>query len=768
MTEIVGFTLDQLATDIEALEQYIAGGGALQLNICTEDIPTEADLASLVLNAEQAGFAMTFPEVSLQSGVPTTSFTLSGSTPRSNYLGAGIPTGQWQVLIPLLTPLATIGIIAYGITKVGDISKAIMPILLVAGGIMVVSIALLRRPAERYLERGGRVPYLPSTVTLNNIPATVSGTKIKDIDIPSGDLKLSLPTAGIWLLLAYDDEIDHTTKVIKTWLISDVQDINNNFADGVPFSLLENAVKKVPQLEKVIFDQSIEMGKTEPFLIETNRKARKCRFTLNGEVKEVACYYMVKVVKARSSTVYGGRLNPKEYLPSVVDLPDCTPLLENLPATRQKRKYIYALTNFNSGYYFTPDFSYERQGTALDILAKAKRAGESTIQIWNDAQTGYWKQFGYKEAKQSISIAEAEKLLGVARKEEVDQGRDPDRPAITLVEYTPYKRIRNIKGLYFPATVQTEFQKAKEIWDKSGEKERERILIHIGYFPSERFFDWNELRQDRKIWIVDYFKEEHPGLFEGLTPSKKTATGYMTTNPPSPIEHNGLQYYVHMTFPTRMEAEEEAEGLRGSGSPSKILVKPWEGGYVVYEHPLTWDEEKEVFVPDTVHGWMKTPPLDFIEVEGVVYRRHINFPTRKEAEEAAAGLKHCKILIRPWEGGFVLYKYMSPAVRDFKPGEHTQNLIESVRDEKEAIAMYHDFADMADEMGDQTTADLYRHVAAEEEHHAEEFGQRLTELGGALKYEPVTAEFMAETIAVSGYKDKLDQAFQEAIQRARG
>lgn len=57
--------------------------------------------------------------------------------------------------------------------------------------------------------------------------------------------------------------------------------------------------------------------------------------------------------------------------------------------------------------------------------------------------------------------------------------------------------------------------------------------------------------------------------------------GYYKGNPPSPITVNGQEFYIHMTFTKRSEADEEARDLRDSGY--RTHIEPWMGGYALYE-----------------------------------------------------------------------------------------------------------------------------------------------------------------------------------------
>lgn len=44
----------------------------------------------------------------------------------------------WAALIPLIVPILTIGAVTFGIIKLEDITKSLMPIILVAGGLAIV------------------------------------------------------------------------------------------------------------------------------------------------------------------------------------------------------------------------------------------------------------------------------------------------------------------------------------------------------------------------------------------------------------------------------------------------------------------------------------------------------------------------------------------------------------------------------------------------------------------------------------------------------
>lgn len=150
--EIVGYSEDELPAALELMESSMQMGQKAAINICTEALPTEADLAEIYLGMIATGCHLSYPTAGMVKGVPTTEFILQKGSP------------QWQVIIPILVPIFTIGLIAWGITKIGDISNALVPLILITVGGLIILAAVLAKPATKYIERGGKIPYLPSTV----------------------------------------------------------------------------------------------------------------------------------------------------------------------------------------------------------------------------------------------------------------------------------------------------------------------------------------------------------------------------------------------------------------------------------------------------------------------------------------------------------------------------------------------------------------------------------------------------------------------------
>ncbi len=149
--EIVGYSREDFATALEVMESAIDMGQKARITICTKGMPTEEELDYIFLGMVETGCHVSRPTAGLVEGIPTTEFVLQKGSP------------QWQIIIPILIPLFTIGLIAWGITRIEAITKALVPLLLIGFGGLIILAVVLRKPAEKYLERGGAIPRLPET-----------------------------------------------------------------------------------------------------------------------------------------------------------------------------------------------------------------------------------------------------------------------------------------------------------------------------------------------------------------------------------------------------------------------------------------------------------------------------------------------------------------------------------------------------------------------------------------------------------------------------
>ena len=88
-------------------------------------------------------------------------------------------------------------------------------------------------------------------------------------------------------------------------------------------------------------------------------------------------------------------------------------------------------------------------------------------------------------------------------------------------------------------------------------------------------------------------------------------------------------------------------------------------------------------------------------------------------------------------------------------------------EEKFAQKVYKEREGMARSLGDEKTAKLYEHIGGEERHHEEEEAKRLGEVTAGMSFIPDSAEYLSQTIDDTGWRDKIDAAFQAAIERTR-
>jgi len=150
LREVIGHSMGELATALEAMETSIDFGESARVTLCTESLPADELLENLFLDMVATGCHVSQPTASMVDGIPTTEFVVRKGSP------------AWAALIPLLIPLGTVGLVAFGLAKIETISKALMPLMLVTVGGLIVVVALLRKPAQTLIE-GGKIRQLART-----------------------------------------------------------------------------------------------------------------------------------------------------------------------------------------------------------------------------------------------------------------------------------------------------------------------------------------------------------------------------------------------------------------------------------------------------------------------------------------------------------------------------------------------------------------------------------------------------------------------------
>lgn len=150
--EIVGYSISKLADALVLMEASMGKGQKARLSLCTEALPSEVELADMNLGMVAAGHHVSYPTTQIVEGIPTTEFVIEKGSP------------VFLALIPLLVPVLTLGLIAFGILRIEAIGTALMKVALVALGGVILLALVLRKPAEKYIERGGRLPLLSASI----------------------------------------------------------------------------------------------------------------------------------------------------------------------------------------------------------------------------------------------------------------------------------------------------------------------------------------------------------------------------------------------------------------------------------------------------------------------------------------------------------------------------------------------------------------------------------------------------------------------------
>lgn len=250
-TSLLAYDQDELAIALEAMELDTKPGGWVRLDICTEEMPSQGMLDQVYAEILATGHTITPPTASIIDGVPTTSFALRRDLPYEQYF--------WPAIIGALVPLAVIGTIVYGLTKIGDISNALAPLLLIGGGIIIVSLALLRQPATAYVERGGKVPYLPSTEPLvANLPATKGPTPEYYKSNPPNQIEVNGRGYEIHMTMPTRPEAMEEARAMRD---SGEKTLVMPWEGGYAIYILSPKLKNLPAIQKYVV--VVDSGDTE-------------------------------------------------------------------------------------------------------------------------------------------------------------------------------------------------------------------------------------------------------------------------------------------------------------------------------------------------------------------------------------------------------------------------------------------------------------------------------------------------------------------------
>lgn len=137
---LTGTSMAELRTALNAMEDSLNLGEKARLEMATYNLPAQADLDGMWLDMVASGLHVSRPTARVIDGIPVTSMVLRKGSP------------AWAALLPLIVPIAVIGLITFGIIKIEAITKALLPILLTTGGLLIIGLGIMRQPAARAAE----------------------------------------------------------------------------------------------------------------------------------------------------------------------------------------------------------------------------------------------------------------------------------------------------------------------------------------------------------------------------------------------------------------------------------------------------------------------------------------------------------------------------------------------------------------------------------------------------------------------------------------
>lgn len=140
--ELIGTSIGELQVALDTIEDEVSYGDAIILELVGTNGLTQSELDALYKDLATHGFHF--------SG----NITQTHITPLYS-LRVPIKKGspQWAMLIGFIPLIVISGMIAFGIMKIEQISKAILPLILATGGLVIIAIALTREPAMRLIEK---------------------------------------------------------------------------------------------------------------------------------------------------------------------------------------------------------------------------------------------------------------------------------------------------------------------------------------------------------------------------------------------------------------------------------------------------------------------------------------------------------------------------------------------------------------------------------------------------------------------------------------
>jgi len=144
VNSLTGTSETELARCLNLMENSLNHGEKAKLEVATYSLPTKEDLDTMWAEMTVSGFHVSKPTARIVQGIPLTSIVITKGSP------------IWAAIIPLIVPIAVIGLIAFGIAKIETITRALLPLVLAAGGLTIIALGIMRQPAIKAAETYAR------------------------------------------------------------------------------------------------------------------------------------------------------------------------------------------------------------------------------------------------------------------------------------------------------------------------------------------------------------------------------------------------------------------------------------------------------------------------------------------------------------------------------------------------------------------------------------------------------------------------------------
>lgn len=134
--DLFGESTSDLFHSLTQMEDSLEKGGRARLTLLSNENPGREAMDSFYQALLAAGFHLTRPTIApIEDGLFSISFALTKGSP------------VWVALIPLIPTILIIGLVAFGITQIGAISKALIPLAFIGfGSVIVLAAVVTRKP----------------------------------------------------------------------------------------------------------------------------------------------------------------------------------------------------------------------------------------------------------------------------------------------------------------------------------------------------------------------------------------------------------------------------------------------------------------------------------------------------------------------------------------------------------------------------------------------------------------------------------------------